>query len=115
MAVAWDSHVNQKVRRDTTWSEVTGFIADETLSGKTKRRMAHSLAKRPFSVSMLFTYEEYAYFKAWYHDDVKLGALSFEFPNIDGTGNSEYRFISAPTYSNESGQLIRCSMEWEEV
>ena len=111
----WATGVNQKVRRDSTWSEVTGFIADETLSGKTKRRYAHSLAKRPFSVSMLFTYTEYSAFTTWYNNTIKRGALSFTFPKIDGSGNAEYRMRSAPTYSNESGKVIRCNMEWEEV
>ena len=113
--IKWADNVNQKVRRDTTWSEVSGYISDETLSGKTKRRMAHSLAKRPFSVSMIFTYDEYSLFKTWYHDTIKLGTLSFNFPTIDGTGTSEYRFTIPPSYSNESGILIKCSMEWEEV
>ena len=117
MAQAWDSHVNQLARRDTTWSEITGFISDETLSGKTKRRMAHSLAKRPFSVTMIFTYDEYLYFSYWYKNTIKYGTLSFEFPKIDGSGNAEYRFTSdgAPQYSQTSGKLITCTMGWEEV
>ena len=111
----WATGVNQKVRRESTWGEVLGFITDETLSGKTKRRYAHSLAKRPFSVSMLFTYTEYLTFSAWYNNTIKRGTLSFTFPKIDGTGNAEYRITSAPTYANESGKVIRCTMEWEEV
>jgi len=115
MAQDWASNVNQKIRRDTTWSEISGYISDETLSGKTKRRMAHSLAKRPFSVSMLLSYDEYTRFTQWYNSTIKKGTLSFNFPKIDGTGTAEYRFTSPPTYTNESGQLIRCSMDWEEV
>ena len=64
---------------------------------------------------MLFTYTEYTNFSTWYNTTLKRGALSFEFPKIDGTGNSEYRMTSAPSYSNESGKVIRCDMEWEEV
>lgn len=115
MAVDWSSSVNKKILRDSTWQEVSGFISDETLSGKTKRRMAHSLAKRPFSVTMIFDYNEYSAFTNWYKNTAKLGALSFNFPKIDGTGTAEYRFTSPPSYSNDSGQLIRCSMDWEEV
>ena len=77
--------------------------------------MAHSLAKRPFSVKMIFTYEEYANFKTWYQETIKFGTLSFTFPCIDGTGDAEYRFTSAPQYSNPSGKQIECTMEWEEV
>ena len=118
MAVAWDEHVNQKVRRDSTWNEVTGFISDETLSGKTKRRMAHSLAKRPFRITMIFDYTEYEWFKYWYQNVTKRGTLSFAFPKIDSSaGTGEYRFTSdgAPQYSQTSGQLITCTMGWEEV
>ena len=117
MAEQWDEHVNQKVRRNSSWSEIVGFISDTTMSGKTKRRMAHSLAKRPFSIQMLFTKDEYDYFSAWYRNKLKYGTLSFSFPKIDGTGTAEYRFTSsgAPKYANQSGKLISCEMEWEEV
>lgn len=118
MAVQWDvEHVNQKIRRDTTWNEIQGFISDPTLSGKQKRRLAHSMTKRPFHVTMLFNYTEYQWFSRWYQEDLKYGTYSFEFPKIDGTGNSEYRFAEGgePSYSNEIGKLIRCSMSWEEV
>lgn len=118
MAVSWDSHVNTKVLRDgSSWGEIDGFIEDGTLSGKKKRRMAHSLASRQYTVQLNMTYEEYAYFKAWYRNDIKFGSLSFEFPNIDGSGTNEYRFVSggAPRYTNQSGQIISCSMVWEEV
>ncbi len=115
MAVQWAQNVNKKVRRDSSWSEVNGFITDETLSGKQKRRYAHSLAKRPFSISMLFTYTEYTTFTAWYNNTTKRGTLPFEFPKIDGSGTAQYRFVNPPSYSNESGKVIRCQMEWEEV
>lgn len=117
MAVQWSEYVNQKIRRDSTWSEIQGFISDPTLSGKQKRRMAHSMAKRPFQVEMLFDYSEYLVFSDWYQNDIEFGTLSFEFPKIDGSGNAEYRIAEggAPQYSNISGKKIRCSMSWEEV
>ena len=118
MAVQWDTaHINQKVMRSSTWSEIEGFISDPTLSGKVKRRMSHSMAKRPFNVDMLFNYTEYSYFTQWYQEQLKYGTLSFEFPKIDGSGTGEYRIADggAPSYSNESGKMIRCSMVWEEV
>ena len=117
MAITWADGVNQKVRRDTTWSEVEGFISDPTLSGKQKRRMAHSMAKRQYQVTMLFNYTEYLLFSQWYQEDLKFGTLSFTFPTIDGVGDSEYRFVEGgvPQYTNESGRMIRCSMTWEEV
>lgn len=118
MAVQWSEHVNQKVRRDgSSWSEITGFISDKTLSGKTKRRMSASMAKRPFQVSFIFDLTEYQYFSAWYQSDLKFGTLSFAFPKIDGSGTAEYRIAEggAPSYTNTSGNKIQCSMSWEEM
>lgn len=118
MAVQWAEYVNQKVRRDgTSWGEIEGFISDPTLSGKQKRRMSASMAKRTFNVSFLFSYNEYLLFSNWYQNSIKYGTLSFEFPKIDGTGNAEYRIASggAPQYSNQSGKVIQCTMVWEEV
>ena len=117
MAVQWKTGVNKIVRRDSTWSEIQGFISDPTLSGKQKRRMAHSMAKRPFQVVMLFNYTEYLLFSDWYQDDIKYGTLAFEFPRIDGNGNAEYRFADggAPQYTNQSGKMIKVEMAWEEV
>lgn len=118
MAETWATGVNQKVRREgTSWSEIEGFISDPTLSGKQKRRMHASMAKRQFTVSFLFNYNEYLLFSAWYQDDIKYGTLSFSFPKIDGAGDGEYRIASggAPQYSNQSGKQIQCTMTWEEV
>ena len=118
MAQAWATNVNQKILRDgSSWNEIDGFIEDPTLSGKKKRRMAHSMAKRTFSVTLNMTYTEYASFKTWYEETIKYGTLSFAFPKIDGSGNGEYIFASggAPKYTNSSGQIISCNMVWEEV
>ena len=78
------------------------------------------MAKKPFSVKMHFTYDEYVLFDTWYNEVCYKGLNSFSFPRIDSTDktvNKEYRFVagSAPKYSNPSGKIIECSMEWEEV
>lgn len=121
MAIQWDSNVNNKILRDgTSWNNITGFKEDETRSGKTKRRMYHSQAKRQFSIKMRFTLEEYAYFNNWYKNTLKQGLYAFDFPKIDSNNPSDivvYRFTSdgAPQFNNPSGDLIDCSMNWEEV
>lgn len=118
MAVAWSESVNKIIRRDgTSWGEIEGFITDKTLSGKQKRRMSASMAKRQFNVTMIFTFSEYEYFTYWYKKDLKYGTLPFDFPKIDGIGTSTYRIAEggAPKYTNQSGKLINCSMIWEEV
>lgn len=96
-----------------------GFIEDETRSGKTKRRIAHSMAKRKYSVNLLVEHSEYLIFKDWYRNELKNGFHSFMFPAIDmigGGADTEYRFAkdSAPQYSNSGGTKIEISMEWEE-
>ena len=118
--VSWASGVNKTILRSgSSWNEVEGFIEDESLSGKTKRRIAHSMGKRVFSVTMRFTPTEYNTFTQWYNDVCKRGVFSFAFPKIDKTsqGDAEYRFAKGgqPSYSNLSGNMIECSMTWEEV
>lgn len=79
------------------------------------------MAKKPFNVTMRFTYAEYLLFKTWWEDTCYYGLNSFGFPQIDDWGNSvsekEYRFVAgtSPSYSNPSGKYIECSMQWEEV
>lgn len=118
--IIWNVKVNTKVRRDgTSWSNVQGFITDKTRSGKPKRRYANSMGKRPFNVSFIFTLEEYEIFENWYNNIILKGAKSFLFPKIDAVNGvyTEYQIADggAPSYSNSSGKLIRCTMKWEEV
>ena len=89
--------------------------------------MYASMAKRPFTVKMHFNYDEYVLFDAWYNSSGSFastgcakGVNSFAFPKIDSTNHlieKEYRFVagSAPKYSNPSGKIIECTMQWEEV
>lgn len=120
MAVQWNENVNKRILRDgTSWSNIAGFKSDETRSGKTKRRSYHSLEKRQFSVKMRFSLGEYTIFNNWYKNTLKQGLLAFEFPKIDSTSGSlvVYRFTAdgSPQFSNPSGDLIDCTMKWEEV
>ena len=91
------------------------------MSGKTKRMLYASKMKKPFTVKMRFTYNEYTAFKNWYENSCFNGLYSFNYPTIDqfsGTvTDKEYQFVagSAPQYSNPSGKYIDCSMQWEEV
>ena len=77
------------------------------------------MGKRKFSVTMHFTEEEYQLFRTWYTSEIFYGALSFLFPSLDAVTKTdkEYRFAKGgvPKYQNVSGDIIECSMEWEEV
>ena len=80
-----------------------------------------SQQKKPFTVKMRFNHTEYLLFKAWYENDCVNGLLSFAYPTIDDFSNTviekEYQFVAgqAPQYSNPSGKMIDCTMQWEEV
>ena len=123
ITVNWASTVNMRILRNgTSWESKSGFLEDTSLSGKTKRRIAHSMEKRVFAVTMRFTLSEYTDFESWYNTVCRKGVYAFTFPRIDAinqndTPNAIYRFVngSAPKYSNPSGDLVECAMEWEEV
>lgn len=123
ITVSWSPTVNKRILRNgTSWESKSGFLEDTSLSGKKKRRIAHSMEKRTFAVTMRFTVSEYTDFETWYNTYTRKGVYAFTFPRIDAvnqndTENAIYRFVdgSAPKYSNPSGDLIECTMEWEEV
>ena len=82
--------------------------------------MYASMAKRPFNIRMRFTYDEYVLFDSWYNSVCYKGVNSFAFPKIDSTDKTierEYRFVAGTSqrYSNPTGKIIECSMQWEEV
>lgn len=119
MIVNWDSRVNKTILRDgTSWNNIVGFKEDETRSGRTKRRLFGTLQKRVFFVKMHFTLDEYMIFNAWYENEVNFGLHSFYFPRIDSDVNVNrvYRFSvdGSPQFSNPSGEIIECTMKWEE-
>lgn len=69
---------------------------------------------------MHMTLAEYQTFDVWYRTVCRYGLNSFQFPKIDSSDATimqEYRFASgsAPSFSNPSGDIIECSMNWEEV
>lgn len=120
LRVAFPEGIRKRILRNgTTWQDVCAVREDKTRSGKTKRMLASSMAKRTFTVKMRFTYDEYLIFENWYNNVCLKGLNSFAFPQIDLIDGSEkeYRFTStsAPQFSNPSGQLYECSMQWEEV
>ncbi len=117
MTVSWAANVNQRILRSTDWEDKDGFIEDESLAGKTKRRAALSTDRPEFRVKMRFTQTEYALFRTWWKTVCLRGVYSFEFPKIDGSGNAVYRFKKggAPRYNNQTGILVDVTMTWEAV
>lgn len=116
------TYKNKVLRNGTNWSEIEGFIEDKTRSGKGKRRLSASQSKRQFNVKIRFKFEEQQRFSAWYQNECRYGLYSFGYPRIDEVGHNtshirEYRFAKGgqPKYSNPSGNLIDCTMVWEEV
>lgn len=107
------------LRNGSDWSDISAVKEDKTRSGKSKRMLYASMEKKPFNVKMRFTYLEYILFDSWYNNDCFKGLNSFAFPQIDRKNGAEkeYRFVAgnAPHYTEVSGGLIECNMQWEEV
>lgn len=119
--ISWAIGVNTRVLRSgSSWNFINGVVEDETRSGKKKRRLLASMGNKQYSVNMRFSPTEYTLFKNWYENSCRYGFFSFQFPKIDSTNSlemAEYRFVagSEPSFSNPSGTIIECSMQWEEV
>lgn len=133
--VIFPNGIRKRILRDgASWSNVNAVKEDKTRSGKTKRMLYASMTKRQFSVKMRFTYDEYLIFNDWWENECYYGLNSFGFPQVDkpynkeianaGTGGTtipkgwkEYRFVagSSPQFSNPSGVIFDCTMQWEEV
>lgn len=117
--IAWPAGVNARARRGTSGQSPVGVKADETRCGRKKTRPSSQLAPKTFDVQMVFTLEEFRLFRAWFDGPCMRGAMSFAFPRIDDdTGDPvEYRFAagSSWSWSNESGRIVRVTMQWEEA
>ena len=117
--IAWANGVNTKVRRGSSGQVPVGVLADKTRCGRKKTRPANQLEPKSFNVEMLFSLEEFRRFRDWFDVACMRGAISFAFPRIDdNTGDMvEYRFVPNTSYSwsNETGRLVKVSMQWETV
>lgn len=115
----WPAGVNTKIRRATSGSVPVGVTADETRCGRKRVRASSQLAPRTFSVTMMFTYGEFALFEAWFAGELRHGAESFVFGRINSSGGEpeEYRFSPGSSYNweNTSGKMVTVTMEWETV
>lgn len=127
MSVNWNSNVNTRVLRQSSWSDVVGTIADETRAGTRKVRAGNTFAPKTYSVQMKFKLEEYNTFQHWFEYTTRKGAIPFYFPDLETShpnfrfnetdNNVLYRFVpsSSISYNNSAGDLIDVSMEWEKV
>lgn len=117
--IAWVENVNKKILRQSSWENPVGIIADETRSGKRKIRRAHSIEPLTFLIIMHFSHTEYILFQEWFHYALQKGAETFQFPQIDGIGNTlkEYRFApnSKLQFNNLTGKIIEAKFTWETV
>lgn len=69
---------------------------------------------------MRFTETEYHYFEDWFENTLKDGLYPFYFSQVDRSGNTvtkTYQFTKdgSPQISNVSGNIIDCTMKWEEL
>lgn len=113
--IGWPIGVNQTILDDTNGSLGNGIISDTMRSGKKKTRLLSTTSPEVFSVSMKFTREEFEIFRAWYKINLRMGALSFSFPKIAGTGDAEYKILPSPAWSQLTPRLVKVTMTWEEA
>lgn len=113
--IAWPEYVNKTILNGTNGQFPNAIIGDTMRSGRSKSRLRASNVGETFSVSMQFSKEELELFRAWYRYNLRLGALTFAFPTIAGTGETEYRIIPSPSWVPNGGNYVLVSMQWEEV
>lgn len=113
--IGWPLGVNQVVLNQTVGSLGDGIISDTMRSGKRKTRLRSTSAPESFSVSMKMTREEFELFRTWYKVDLRMGALSFQFPKIAGTGFAEYKILPSPSWSQLAANYVGMTMQWEEA
>jgi hypothetical protein len=120
--IPWPTYNGKRigiVLRSSDWEAATGFIADKTRSGKSKRRADHIKAPDVFNITMHMTLPQYRVFMAWWKDTDRKGVYSFQYPKInDNTGELvEYEFAdgSNPQIINTSGDNLEIAMQWTEA
>ena len=53
MICYWDERINKKVLRSGAgWGEQEGFIEDKTMSGKPRRRLAHTMVREQITLTL---------------------------------------------------------------
>jgi hypothetical protein len=120
--IAWPTLDGRRigiVLRATTWDTAPGIIADQTRSGKLKRRAGHIKTPDSFTVTMHMTLAEYRVFRAWWVYTNRKGVYSFAYPRLnDNTGDLvEYEFTPDANIGiqNTSGDNLELSMNWMEA
>jgi hypothetical protein len=107
------------VLRSSSWDTASGFISDQTRSGKYKVRANHISAPDEFNIVMHMTLTEYLVFDVWWKTACRRGVYSFAYPKInDNTGILvEYQFApdTKPAITNTSANNLEITMNWMEV
>lgn len=114
--IAWPNGVSKTILQDTTGKFRSGTVSDTMRSGKKKSRLISTTSPKPFSVAMILTRAELEIFEAWYETDLRFGTLTFQFPKIAGSGDSEYRILDTnpPSWSQWGSSTVKLTMSWEE-
>lgn len=110
---------NRVLKNGTSWNFRKGFISDKTKSGKVKRRIANSMERQVYTLSINFPYEEYIIFNKWYEEELKNGVYPFYFDDIEKIESEKqvYQFTDdgCPQISNRYGNILSISMKWEKI
>ena len=113
--IDWPTGVNKIIINETTGEWGDGLIRDKLRSGKEKVRLSTSTPYDTHPVVMIMTREELGIFESWYKNDLRRGAITFEFPTIAGTGSSEYRIVPRVKWSQWGRDTVKVQMTWERL
>lgn len=106
MAIQWDRRVPIVDIRDTYRSQVEDVKdAFQPEAGPTIDAPSYSAAVERHQFEMQMTREQYGYFKEWYRETLKLGALQFEREHpLDRTNIATFTLDNAPSISRMVGK-----------
>ena len=91
--IRWHNQVNKKAY-GVEWSPIDNVEKTELENGKVKTRRINTESKKQYSFNLYFSKAEYFLFAEWWKSELKDGALSFEFPNLEGLDeNTEYEMV----------------------
>jgi len=112
MAVNWPATLPQN---PASWNETPSsiIVSTEPDSGPSKTRRRFTKAKRQARMSFMLTIEQYEILDAFFHTDLKGGAVAVNFTH-PWTRDVKQMYLKEPTYGNEGnlGVSVQFSLEY---
>jgi len=108
------------ILRATKWETPMKIIGDETRSGASKVRIAHTANRKKFSAVFKMDDVNAEKFNYWFEHTNLNGFNHFFLPRIDSSRSNQYgvyRFApnSTMSWNNTAGKILEVSVELEEL